>query len=873
MKALSILTAIFMSILVVSTILISASEIPASETVDIVRDFWGVPHIFASSSEAAFYGLGYSTAEDRMFQMEYSRRIVKGTISEIMGEKGIQSDTQWKTIGWYRHAQEMAENLEPTTKSLLEAYAAGVNNYLQEQSNLLYLFQKYGISPEKWTVADSIACWYRLSYFFNGLDGGEVTNLHNFENLIKQVGFEQATQQLFTSLPIDESGAIVQESDMDSEALAELKDYLSDHGYNSRSETSNLQLEQMPKASHAWVIGGNKTTTGTAILHSDPQITIFAPSIWYEFHISGGEFEARGIGVAGAPGLLIGWNRNIAWGATAAKSDIVDLYRLEINPNNANEYKYNGAYLPIEVHSEEIKLLNGTKIPLTHSNTVFGPVVTSLLANPMRDQFAMQHAELVKNSGCSLLSLIKIMKATNYETFSDAIADYRSPSIHMIYGDSDGNIAYQLLAGIPLRSSNFPFFGSVSQPGNSSAYMWQEIIPKKYLPSAVNPQSGVLSTANNLAAGSWYPVPTNLGTGDTIRSWRLRELLSAQSVFSPEDVLAIHQDTLDPAVREIVRLARYVEENTNQSLSTETQLALSVLKDWNNQYNSSQVVYPLISNFNLMFRSSNTPLALTYGGGEGGLTSFAKSIKQNLDNNSTYLPTDDELAYVDTFLKNAWTKTSTEIGNDPSMWLQNYNVQIRVKYQNNLENFGSIDANVDIMSPTLICTHTATILSQHGNSYSQNVRFDNIDLSKSILPLGSSENPSSAFFINSISLWIKGELHDAPLSRELVEKNALNTSILVYPPLPTPTPSPTPAPTSASASSYSTSSPTIRPTAIPTTPCTPTPVPSIMSSPEPTTTPQPQTETPILIYGVIGAAVVIAVISGFVVFQKTKLMK
>ena len=775
--------------------LVPRDVVSGSETIEIVRDYWGIPHIFASSSEGVFYGLGYATAQDRMFQMEYSRRIVKGIISELVGEKGLQSDKLWRTIGWYRNAQQTANNLDSQTSQLLQAYSEGVNHYLQETDNLLYLFENYGITPEQWTVADSIACWYRLSYHFSGLDKGEVSNLYKFEELTEQIGFEEATKQLFTSPIIDETGAIVQEQDMNPDLIAEIKTYLTDYGYDTNYTWPTSKMEEQPKASHAWVVGGNRTATGTAILHSDPQLLIYSPSIWYEFHISGGEFDARGIGVAGAPSMLIGWNRDIAWGATAAKGDIVDLYRLEINPQNANEYLYDGSYRTMEVFNEEIALRNGTRIPIKYRNTVLGPVVTSLLSNSGRDDFAMQHAEVYNTSLCSLKSGIELMKANDYESFRSAIENYLSPSIHMIYGDKNGNIAYQLLSGIPLRSAEYPFFGRVAQPGNSSAYNWKEIIPKRYLPHTFNPASGAISTANNMAVGSWYPLPISFGTGDTIRSWRLRERLSMKSVFSQEDVLAIHQDTVNPAVRELVRLAHHITDNLNQTLSSQALRALDALQSWNGQYNTSQSVYPLISNFNLMFRSTNTPLALVYGGGEGGLCSFAKKINHDLNINPYYVPTEDEKNYVDSLLENAWTKTLTDFGSNPSEWLENYDQTVYVKYQNNLENLGTLDANTDFTSPPLICKHTATILSQHGNSYSQNVRFDSIDLSKSVLPPGVSEDSNSPFFDNQISFWVEGELHPSPLSRGIILTEATSTTSLSYPPTPTPSPTPTESPT------------------------------------------------------------------------------
>ena len=835
--------------------------VSASETVEIVRDSWGIPHVYASSSEGTFYGLGYASAQDRMFQMEYSRRIVQGRISEIIGDNGLRSDRIWRTIGWYRNAQQAAENMNPQTKQLLQAYSAGVNHYLQEPGNQLYLFGKYKITPEPWTAADSIACWYRISYHFSSLDNGEVANLHKFEELASQIGFEEATKQLFTNLPIDETGTIIMEDDMNATLLTEIQDYLSSNGYGNDITMSTSQTGVSPKASHAWVISGNRTTTGSAILHSDPQITIYSPSIWYEFHIAGGEFDARGIGVAGAPGMLIGWNRNIAWGATAAKGDVVDLYRLEINPQNPNEYLFDGVYKTMEIYNEEITLNNGARVPIQSRNTVFGPVVTSLLSDLEGEEYAMRHSEVYNSSLCSLTSTIQLMKADDYQSFRNAIENYMSPSIHMIYGDKNGNIAYQLLSGIPLRSAEYPFFGQVAQPGNSSAYNWKEIIPKKYLPHTFNPQSGAISTANNMAAGSWYPLPISFGTGDTIRSWRLRELLNTRYKFSQEDVLAIHQDTVNPAIREMVRLARHVDYNLNLTLRPEALAALDALQSWNGQYNTSQPSYPLISNFNLMFRSNNTPLALIYGGGEAGLCNFAKKISQNLNQNPNYIPIDDEINYVDTLLGNAWTKTTTILGSDPSKWLENYDQTVPVIYQNNLENLGSLDSNTDFTSPPLICKHTASILSQHGNSYSQNVRFDDIDLSKSILPPGISENPNSQFFNNQIPPWSEGELHPAPLSREIILEEQTSTISLSYPPSSTPTPTPTTSPSK-------TANPTPTPTDTPSPTLSPSEPPTPTSTPESDEKPFSTKETTYAIIASTFILIVFAVIFSFKKWRK-----
>jgi penicillin amidase len=758
-----------------------------SDVVEIIRDSWGIPHIFTNTSEGAFFGLGYASAEDRMFQMEYSRRVVQGRTSEMVGEKGVASDTLWRTLGWYNVAKEVARNLDPKTQRLLQAYANGVNCYLQEANgSLLYLFDQYGIQPEPWTVADSIACWYRISLHFSGIDNGEVASLHSFESLVEQIGWENAVAQMTTPPIIDESGAIVRQEDMSPQLIAEIEEYAQQHGYGSNKTKMLTNDIPSPKASHAWVVGGARSLTGSAILHSDPQITITAPSLWYEFHISGGDFDARGIGVAGAPGMLIGWNRDIAWGATAAGVDISDLFRLQINPANSNQYYYDGEYRNMQVNEEELVLSNGTTISVTCRKTVWGPVVTPLIPSAKSgEEFAMKHAETQNSSLCSLQALVRIMEARNWTSFEDAVEGYMSVPIHLIYGDKYGNIGYQLDAGIPLRSTAWPLSGITAQPGNSSQYDWQEIVPKRYLPHTLDPSNSVISTANNMAVGAWYPLPLGLatgGTGDSIRSWRLRELLTNSTAFSQDDLLDIHRDKIDPAVREIVRLAHHIVYVLGQQLSNAANSALAALDLWNWEYDTSQMVYPLIESFDVTFRRSVTPLALTYGGGEGGLCHFAKAIKSHLDTNSSYLPTNDEKNYVNRVLATAWNKTVSLYGSDPSGWSANYDKTIVIKYQNGLEDFGTLDPANDLHSPDLHCKHISTILSQAGNSYSQNIRFDNVDLSKSVMPPGLSEDPNSTFYDDQVSLWQEGQLHEAPLTREIVESMMTSYVRLEYTP-------------------------------------------------------------------------------------------
>ncbi|MDD3461560.1 MAG: penicillin acylase family protein, partial [Mesotoga sp.] len=265
-----ILTIFMLAALLTSPMTLSASQI------EIIRDYWGVAHVYADTDSELFFGAGYATAEDRMFQMELSRRKVSGKLSEIYGKDWLESDKLMRTLGLYKHAQEIANHLDGETKSILEAYAEGVNYYLETNlDNLNPVFDEIGIVPDPWTVADSIAVWMRLSERFDRSWQNEVTALRNYEQRLRS----GVTQD---PIVIDNSAAIVTESDFlrtDPDAYRRLMEERPGES-SERFEWDSL------KASHAWTVSGSKTLTGSPLLESDPQIAVTLPSLWYEIHLS-----------------------------------------------------------------------------------------------------------------------------------------------------------------------------------------------------------------------------------------------------------------------------------------------------------------------------------------------------------------------------------------------------------------------------------------------------------------------------------------------------------------------------------------------------------------------------------------------------------
>ncbi|MFC1736431.1 penicillin acylase family protein, partial [Candidatus Hydrogenedentota bacterium] len=315
-------------LLAVSGICYLGSAEAAEHEAKIIRDTWGIPHILSSTDEGAMFGLGYACAEDRMFQMEFSRRAIQGRLAELVGNlEGnngrtvLKGDKKSRTTQFYPHAQTVAENLKPESKRMLQAYADGVNQYLEDNAdNLHHLFEDNGLTPEPWTMADSISCWVRVTQFFGpGWSAGDNQTLHNYEDLIAGGKTpEEARAQMYPPLPVDESAAVVTEADFDvcePGLQEEIERYLAAHGYGpdivTARKTGVSYSESVPHFSHGWVVGGARTTNGTAVLHSDPQTTVRNPAIWHEAHVEGETFNSRGISFPGCPGFIIGFNENV----------------------------------------------------------------------------------------------------------------------------------------------------------------------------------------------------------------------------------------------------------------------------------------------------------------------------------------------------------------------------------------------------------------------------------------------------------------------------------------------------------------------------------------------------------------------------------
>lgn len=785
-----------------STILIlfALLILPAISTaeIELIYDDWGTPHVFADSDEGAFYGLGWAAARDRGFQMHYSLRTIQGRLAELFGPERenrkyttVEFDRKMRTLGFYRAAQRVAGNLDAESIALLQAYSDGVNDYFAEhQDDLSPLFEGLGLEPETWTPADSIACWWNIGRFFatEGLNDAMqyYCAMEGSRNSIGRGGrargmsreqVEELEARMKNAQRVyDDEAAVIQREDVSQEWIDEVNAFLAEHGFSPDAE----RKEESPKFSHAWVVGGDLSTTGAAVLCSDPQTPVRNPSLFYEFHVSGETFNARGMGVPGSPIILIGWNQRVAWGLTALGADQADQFKLVTDPDKPNQYLFDGEWREMDLIEEVIQVKGEDPATMTVRETRFGPVVNEFAPAVREDDvFAMKRVPVCDDDRETIQGAIAMMRSANVDEFFTALEGWRFPSANVVFGDADGGIGYSLAAAIPLRSPHAVDGGAVAHDGSESKFDWQGFVPQRLLPHVFNPERGYLHSGNHRPIASFYPAPMGLSTGaggDTVRSWRLRERLEADNSFTPEEVLDIHYDSVNAAKRVILRAGYHIRETYREALSEDALKALEHLEAW--YENGAKADWrvegnALASNINTMFRIITTPLAGVYGGGQSGLSFFLKTLDWKLDQAPDATIDDkDEIDFIDQTLANAWRATAGRSRSESGQWNRagwRAMQQQRLGYFDTLDGFGSLDREHDLNPPALRNTDGETIFSQMAQSYTQWVPLHDVDSARSLMPIGNSERIDSAYRSANVENWESGEMRSAPLSRKAVD--------------------------------------------------------------------------------------------------------
>ena len=496
-------------------------------TVEVYRDRWGVPHIYADNAEDLFFAQGYVTAQDRLWHMEFNRRVGSGTLSEILGVATLETDRFIRALGWRRVAEEEADALSGETLTMLEAYSAGVNAFIDSHGGSLPLeFTILGVEPEPWTPADSISWAKAMAWDLGGNWEAELLRAL----LIDAVGEDKAAE---LAPPYPDDHPVIVPPGVGVDANLGIDSLL------ARSAELERFLSGGPGVgSNNWVVDGSKSATGKPLLADDVHLGLQMPSIWYEVHLVGGGLNVEGYSFPGVPGVIVGHNEHIAWGVTNLGPDVQDLYLEKVNPANPDQYEYQGQWLDMETLEEVIEVSGQDPVVERVQLTRHGPVITSVVED-VEEVVAFRWTALEPNRMFD--SLLMLDGASNWEEFRAALELWAVPSQSFVFADTEGNIGYQTPGLIPIRSEGHT--GLLPVPGWTGEYEWQGYIPFDELPSVFNPPTHYLVTANNKVVGDDYPYVLAYDFSLGHRAQRITSQLADTDILSIEDLQRIHGDT------------------------------------------------------------------------------------------------------------------------------------------------------------------------------------------------------------------------------------------------------------------------------------------------------------------------------------------
>jgi len=564
----------------------------------IVRDSWGIPHIYASSPHDLFFAQGYVHAQDRFWQMEFWRRQGSGTLSEILGESTLDIDRFLRTVGWHRTAAEELRRMSAEDLALLQAYSDGVNAYISTHRKRLGLeFTMLGLTgvkfePQPWEPLHTITWAKAMAWDLGGNRSAEL--------LRAQIAAKLGPSAIETLIPpYPEDYPVIVPHPLAEATLDAVPDVAFE--VNFLGEGDGL-------GSNNWVISGERTETGTPLLANDPHLGIQMPSIWYEVGLHcepvGPDcaINVAGTSFAGVPGVIIGHNDYIAWGVTNLGPDVQDLFIEKVNPENPNQYEYQGEWLDMEIVREEIMVAGDDEpVVVDVRITRHGPIINDVAGGPAEEwSFGWQPLAFswtALQPGTLVHSILMLDQASNWDEFREALSYWDVPSQNFVYADVEGNIGYQAPGRIPIRAAGD---GSMPVPGWSGEYEWVDYIPFDELPRAFNPAEGYVVTANHAVVGSNYPYFLTNDWAPGFRARRIVELVEADSSLSLQDIQVI-QGNSSPIYAEDILPHLLVLPATGSGASDERRLAeaLELLRAWDGRSGRESAGAALFEAFHL----------------------------------------------------------------------------------------------------------------------------------------------------------------------------------------------------------------------------------------------------------------------------------
>ncbi|WP_067514706.1 penicillin acylase family protein [Endozoicomonas ascidiicola] len=545
------------------------------DSVTVQYNEFGVPRIEAKSEADLYFALGYVHAQDRLFQMELMRRLAQGQLAEMFGEKLVDTDRLFRTVGIHRHAKQYVADIDKSSDSwrALEQYVAGVNAF-QDQGNLPVEFDVLGLTPRPFKPEDSISVSGYLAYSF-------------------AVGFRTEPVMTFIADQLGEEYLAIFDLDM---PAGSANHQLNSATYESLAKLGiasilDQELGQL-EGSNAWAISGSQTKNGKPILASDPHISFSAPGVWYEAHLVSGDYEFYGFHQALVPVALMGHNRRFGWGVTMFQNDDMDFYLEQVNPQNVNQVKREKVYEDLALINETIQVKDSSPVDITVRTSSIGPIINDVYKGFDNAQPVSLWWAFLKTPNPLMNAFYELSRAESVEAFGEALKQVHAPGLNFVYADTDDNIAWWSAGLVPVRPDHVAPWKIMD--GSSNQDLPTGFYDFSYNPHKLNPPEGFIVSANqrpdayegvmvpgyyNLPARAELLIDDIAGQGMTNLENEKSNQLNIRSEYAA-DALSIMLAELDPAQKQRLSPELLDALGTWQGAFTLDSVAATLFTEW-----------------------------------------------------------------------------------------------------------------------------------------------------------------------------------------------------------------------------------------------------------------------------------------------------
>ncbi|MGV3639222.1 MAG: penicillin acylase family protein [Adhaeribacter sp.] len=556
------------------------------QEISIFYDDNRVPHIFASNDHDLYYAQGYVTARDRLWQMEFQTLVAAGRISEVVGAKTLEMDRFQRRMGMVYGARQSlaAMQADPVTNSMLAAFTAGVNAYIQglRPADYPLEYKLLDYAPEPWTPLKCALLLKMMAYDLTGRSDDL-----RMSNILNQYG-AAVVRDLFPAYPFREDPIIPRGTQPDFKPLPAPAPPA-----NFLAQTTSQQLTRESPGelgSNNWAVAGFKSATGYPMLANDPHLQLNLPSIWYQVQLVAPGLNVAGASLPGAPGVIIGFNQQVSWGVTNVDADVMDWYQLRFKDGRQQEYWHDNQWKPIRRVIEPIQVRGGELVQDTVLYSHQGPVVYHKPGKVFNAQTPVQHAMrwIAHQESNELKTFYLLNRARNYADYRKALAYYVAPAQNFIYADVHQDIAIWPNGRFPLKWKEQ---GKFILDGTNPAHDWQGWIPADHNPHVKNPARGFVSSANQFPAGPEYPYYLNWEFESPERGMRINQRLAAMQRVTVDSMRALQNDNFNLHAQTVLPLM--LAQLQLQGLDKSRHQAFRLLSDWR-YHNEAQLIAPTV---------------------------------------------------------------------------------------------------------------------------------------------------------------------------------------------------------------------------------------------------------------------------------------